>query len=205
MRKAGIRATGSAPRRLWRRLGFERNPLRRPVDRVQRLVASGLLLVLLAAGPPMAAWCSGWAYDAGLRAEHSERANRQPTVATVVADGRPGSSGDRYIHETVQASWPGPDGRTRVGPLPSWKNAKTGARKTIWIDRRTGEPAVRPRPHTRTVTDAAYAGGAAVIVLGLPLLLVYALARRHCDRHRDALWEADWAQMDADAGHNRPS
>ncbi|WUH96597.1 hypothetical protein OHR68_23835 [Spirillospora sp. NBC_00431] len=201
MRRSGIGCRGTPLTRLRRRLGLERNALRRPVDRVQRAIALGLLVLLLAAAPPLAGWAVSWSYDAGTRAENTERANRRQVVATVTSTGGIGTSGDRYIHETVQAAWPGADGKQRVGTLPSWKSAKIGAQRTIWIDR-DGDPTVRPRPHSRTVTDAAYAGAATVLACAVPVLLGYLAARRRCDRHRDELWEAEWARMDADAGHN---
>ncbi|MEU5992719.1 hypothetical protein ABZ806_27440 [Spirillospora sp. NPDC047418] len=200
MRRSGIRRGGTPVRRLRRRLGLERNGLRRRVDRVQRLLALGLLLLLLAAAPPVAALAVSWSYDAGTHAENAERANRHRVVATVTSTGGVGSSGDRYIHEAVQATWPGPGGEPRIGTLPSWKNVKVGAQRTIWVDR-NGDPAVRPRPHSRTVTDAVYAGAAAVLGCAIPVLFGYVVVRRRCDRHRDALWEADWARLDA-AGHN---
>lgn len=202
MRRSGVGCGGTPLTRLRRRLGLERNELRRRVDRVQRMIALGLLVVLLGAAPPVAAWAVSWSYEAGTRAENAERADRHQVVATVTSTGGTGSTGDRFIHETVQASWPGPEGKARVGTLPSWKNVKVGAHRTIWVDRE-GDPTVRPRPHSRTVTDAAYAGAAAVLGCAMPVLLAYIVVRRRCDRHRDRMWEADWARMDADAGHNR--
>jgi hypothetical protein len=187
--------------RLRRRFGLERSELRRRVDRVQRAIGLGLLVLLLGTAPPLAALTAAWSYDAGLRAEHAERADRRQVVATVTSTGGVGSAGDRYVHETVQASWAAPDGARHVGTLPSWKNAKVGAHRTIWVDR-AGAPTVRPRPHGRTVTDAAYAGAATVLACAAPVALGYALVRRRCDRHRYEMWEADWARMDADAGHN---
>ncbi|WP_157430824.1 Rv1733c family protein [Actinomadura macra] len=198
MRRFGIGREGTVFTRLRRRLGFERSELRRRVDRVQRIVALGLLVLLLGAAPPLAAWAGAWSYDAGVRAEQAERTSRHQVVATVTSTGGIGSSGDRYIHETIQATWPGADGKSRTGTLPSWKNAKAGAQRTIWVNGKA-EPTVRPRPHSRTVTDATYAAAATVLGLSMPLLLAYALVRRRCDRYRDELWEAEWARMDADA------
>nr|BFE34912.1 hypothetical protein GCM10010200_071630 [Actinomadura rugatobispora] len=189
-------------------LGLERNRLRRPVDRTQRVIALCLLFLLLALAPPAAVWGGSLAYGSGLRAERAERAERQQVVATVLATGGLASTGDRYVHETVQATWPRPgaagqDAKPRTGTLPSWKGARAGAKKPIWVDR-AGDPVVRPRPHSRTVTDAAYAGGGAAIGAGLPLLGVYLLVRRRCDRHRYELWEDAWARLDADRGRHRP-
>ncbi|MBW8480728.1 Rv1733c family protein [Actinomadura parmotrematis] len=191
-------------RRLWRRLGLERNPLRRRIDRLQRGFALALLALLAALAVPAALWCGGGAYQGGTRAERAERASRTQVTATVVASGGVGVAGDRYIHETVQAEWPGPGGETRVGPLPTWKNARPGSREPIWVDA-AGRPAPPPRRHSRTVTDAVYAGAGGALAAGAPVLAAYLLVRRRCDRHRADLWEAAWARMDADAGRNRPS
>ncbi|GAA2156745.1 Rv1733c family protein [Actinomadura napierensis] len=196
MRGSGIGQGGGPLVRLRRRCGWEHNELRRRIDRVQRLIGLGLLLLLIGLAPPLALWAGTWSYQAGSGAERAERAHRHQVVATVVSTGGIGSSGDRYIHETVQAQWPGADGSIRTGTLPSWKKAEVGAHRTIWIDAK-GEPTVRPRPHSRTITDAAYAATAAVLGVATPVLLAYVLVRRRCDRHRDALWEADWARMDA--------
>ncbi|MQY02613.1 Rv1733c family protein [Actinomadura macrotermitis] len=191
-------------RRTWRRLGLERNPLRRRIDRVQRAFAVALLLLTLLIAVPAGAWSWHLAYSSGLRAEQAEHAARHRVVATVTAAGGIGTAGDRYVHETVRATWTGSDGVVRTGTLPSWKNARAGARRAIWVDRQ-GVPVVRPRPHSRTVTDAGYAAVAGALAAGAPMLGAYLLLRRRCDRHRADLWEAAWARMDADAGHNRPS
>ncbi|XRQ03389.1 hypothetical protein ACN3XK_43205 [Actinomadura welshii] len=187
---------GNTPRtRLLRRLGLERNELRRRVDRVQRVIALGLLVLLLGTAVPLAAWAASWSYEAGVRAEEAERENRRQVVATVTAIG--GGSGG-YVHETVRATWPGPDGEPRTGTLPGWRNAETGAQRRIWVDRE-GDPAAAPRLHSRTVTDASYAAAAAVLGCSVPVLAAYVLVRRRCDRHRDHLWDVAWARMDADA------
>ncbi|MBO2459591.1 Rv1733c family protein [Actinomadura violacea] len=196
MRGSGDGRAGGSLARLRRRLGLEHSELRRPIDRVQRLVGVALILLLLAVGPPLAFWAGTWSYHAGSQAERAERTQRHQVVATVTSTGGIGSSGDRYVHETVQATWPGAGGAPRTGTLPSWKNAKAGAHRTIWINAK-GDPTVRPRPHSRTVTDAAYAATAAVLGVGTPVLLAYLLVRRRCDRRRDEMWEADWARMDS--------
>ncbi|TDB87255.1 hypothetical protein [Actinomadura sp. 7K534] len=196
MRRSGPGHGGTPLARLRRRLGLERNELRRRVDRVQRVIALVLLVVLLGVAPPLAAWAASWSYESGVRAEAAERASRSQVVATVTSTRA--ASGDRYIHETVQATWQGADGERRTGTLPGWKNAAVGAQRTIWVDRE-GAPAIPPRPHSRTVTDAAYAGVAAVLGCSVPVLVAYVLVRRRCDRHRYDMWEADWARMDADA------
>ncbi|QFG25731.1 hypothetical protein [Actinomadura sp. WMMB 499] len=188
------------PRRpLRRRFGLEPNELRRPVDRAQRLLGFALLLIFLGVAPPLALWAGASSYAAGNRAEEAERRDRHQVTATVTRTGDGTPSSDRFVHETVQATWPGPDGKPTAGALPSWRGAEVGDRRAIWVDR-AGEPTVEPRPHSRTVTDAAYAGTAAVLGAALPAAVAYGLLRRRCDRRRDALWDADWARLDS-AGH----
>ncbi|WP_147341572.1 Rv1733c family protein [Actinomadura logoneensis] len=186
-----------------RRAGLLPSELRRPVDRLQRAVAFVLLALALVAVPLAAVTCARWSYRSGMNAERAEHAARYRAVATAEAVGV-GSTGDRYAHQALRAHWTAPDGSTRVGVLTGWKDARAGSRHTIWTDV-TGRAVTPPRPHGRTVTDAGYAGAGAALVVVLPFLGVYLLVRRRCDRHRDALWDAAWARMDTDAGHNRPS
>ncbi|POM24236.1 hypothetical protein BTM25_28640 [Actinomadura rubteroloni] len=190
--------------RFRRALGFTRSPLLRHIDRVQQYCAAALLLFALVIVPATALWLGGWAYVAGRDAERAERAGRTRVPVTVTATGGLGTTGDRYVHETVQGVWTGPDGQRRTGTLPAWKDAEVGERRLVWMDR-DGMPTVRPRPHSRTVTDAAYAGVVGGLGAVVPFGLVYWTLRTRCDRVRYRLWEADWARMDTDAGNSRPS
>ncbi|HEX2312327.1 MAG TPA: hypothetical protein VHJ17_01230 [Thermomonospora sp.] len=187
---------GRAPTRLGRlrrRLGFDRNTMRRPVDRVQWAVGLALTTVFLLVAPILVTWAWLWSYDSGARAERYERQTRQQVVATVV--GPAGTGGERYLHHTVRATWRAPDGTARSGRIPAWKEARAGARQRIWVER-DGTVTVRPRPHSRTLVDAGYAATGAALAAGLPLLGAYYLVRRRCDRVRDALWDAEWARID---------
>ncbi|MBA9006806.1 Rv1733c family protein [Thermomonospora cellulosilytica] len=187
---------GRAPTRLGRlrrRFGFDRNGMRRRVDRAQWAVGVVLTAVFLLTAPLLAVWAGSWAYDSGMRAERHQHATRWEVTATVTGPG--GVTGDRYLHKTVQATWRAPDGSVRAGRIPAWKNAEAGAHRRIWVDR-SGDPVARPRPHSRTLVDTAYAAGGGALGVGLPLLGVYWLVRRHCDRIRYALWDAEWARID---------
>jgi hypothetical protein len=213
MRDSGIPPRPPPRPTLRRRLGLERNELRRRVDRVQRCMALCLLVIMLAVVTPFAVWGARWTYDTGLRAERYERADRRQVVATVVQTGGVGSAGDRYVHETVQATWPRPGARdttgnattntqaqaTRTGTLPSWKDAMVGAKKRIWVTM-NGEVTGQPRAHSRTVSDAGYTAASIVLIGAVPFLLAYVLLRRRCDRHRYKMWDAEWARMDAHRG-----
>ncbi|REE99409.1 Rv1733c family protein [Thermomonospora umbrina] len=179
--------------RLRRRLGFDRNAMRRPVDRFQWAVGVALASVFLLVAPVLMGWAWVWSYDAGTRTERHEQQTRRQVTATVL--GPAGTGGERYLHQTVRASWRAPDGGVRTGEIPAWRDARAGARQRIWVER-DGTVTVRPRHHSRTLVDSGYATTGAALVTGLPLLGVYCLVRRRCDRVRDALWEADWARID---------
>jgi hypothetical protein len=216
MRDSGIPPRPLPRPTLRRRLGLEHNELRRRVDRVQRCLALCLLALMLAVVTPLAVWGGRWTYDTGLRAERDERAERRQVVATVVATGGVGSAGDRYVHETVTATWPRPDAPnaaentgntagnakargTRTGALPGWKGAEVGAKKRIWVTM-DGEVTGQPRAHSRTVSDAGYTAASVVLIGAVPFLLAYLLLRRRCDRHRYTMWDDAWARMDAQRG-----
>lgn len=192
MRRSEGDRTPTGAERLRRRLGFDRNELRRRVDRVQWAVGLTLVAVFLLAAPLLAVGAGLRSYDFGLRAERHERATRWQVVATV---SEPGVTKERHLYRSVQATWRAPDGSLRRGWLPAWKDARPGARQYIWVDGR-GRLVLPPRPHSRTVVDAGYAAVGAGLAVGLPLLLGYLLVRRRCDRIRDALWEAEWARID---------
>jgi hypothetical protein len=194
---AGRRSAGPVSRlgRLRRRLGFDRNELRRRVDRVQWSLGLGLLAVFVLLAPLAAGWAGLWAHHTGARIEQQERAARHQVVATVVAPPGVGGNKDRYLHQTVQATWQAPNGTPRTGQIPAWKNVRPGATHRMWVDG-TGKPVPRPRPHSRTLVDTGYAATGAMLAVGLPLLLAYALIRRRCDQLRGMLWDEEWARID---------
>lgn len=179
--------------RLRRRFGFDRNEMRRRVDRIQWTVGVALTLVFLLVAPVLAVWAGARAYESGMHAERRQHATRWEVTATVTGPG--GVAGDRYLHRTVQATWRAPDGAVRTGRIPAWKDAQAGARRQIWVDR-SGRPVPRPRPHSRTLVDTGYAAIGGTAGVGLPLLIVYWLVRRRCDRIRYARWDAEWARID---------
>jgi hypothetical protein len=208
MRDSGIPPWPPPRPTLRRRLGLEHNELRRRVDRVQRCMALCLLALMVAVVTPLAVWGGRWTYETGLRSERYERADRRQVVATVVETGGVGAAGDRYVHETVTATWPRPAAEntgnnaraTRTGTLPSWKGARAGAKKRIWVTM-NGDVTGRPRTHGRTVSDAGYAAASAALIGAVPFALAYMLLRHRCDRHRYAMWDDAWARMDAQRGH----
>lgn len=185
--------------RLRRRLGFDRSDLRRRIDRVQWALGLGLLVLFVVVATPLGTWIGMLTYGSGVHQEHRQAAARHSVTATVIGGAGVGSSGGHgYLHQTVRATWPDPstpNGPPRTGVIPAWKGATPGATRHIWVTG-SGEPTVKPRPHSRTVADTAYITSATVLATGLPVLLVYWGVRFQCDRQRDKMWDADWARLD---------
>ncbi|MGH3392642.1 MAG: Rv1733c family protein [Actinomadura sp.] len=191
MRRYGVRRLGARLNRIRRSLGFDRNRLRRPIDRLQRAAGLALAGVFLLTAPLAAPRVAGLAYDAGVRAEHREAADRHQVTAKVlgVEESTTGPTG-RYT-----VAWTEPDGTQRAGVAPASQRTDRADLRRIWVDS-AGHPTTRPRSHFQAVTDAGTAGIGVTVGIGGVLAVVYRLLRRRCDRRRYRLWEADWARID---------
>lgn len=174
--------------RLRRRLGFDRNDLRRGVDRIQWSAGLTLTLLFLVLGTVIAFLAATPVYQEGVRAERQERATRHQVVATVLSPPEADTGGQvsRYV---VRVRWTEPDGTTRTEKATAWEAAaRPGETRRLWVDSagRLTEP---PRSHGRTVFATACTAIGGVLASGLLLLIAYALVRQHCDRLRAAEWE----------------
>jgi hypothetical protein len=70
-----------------RMLGWDRNPLRRRIDRVEAAMVAGLIAVFLISVPGLAAVAGHWAAAAGMREQRTEMAWRL-VPATVLGSTR---------------------------------------------------------------------------------------------------------------------
>jgi hypothetical protein len=112
-----------------RRLGLDRNPLRRRTDRIESSIAAGLLALFLIGAPLVAVMAGRWAHQGGLREQRSQHAWHQiPAQVLTSAPVLP-----RYAYRTtwipgaqVAAKWTGPDGRARFGRVPAALGTRAG-------------------------------------------------------------------------------
>ena len=105
--------------RLARRLGLDRNPLRRRIDRVQAILGGLLIAAFLTAAPLLMAAAGHWASTAGLREEHAERAWRQVTAIVLRGSAaRPDRAYAAWGIVWVSARWAAPDGQVRSVLIP---------------------------------------------------------------------------------------
>ena len=124
LRRPIVRGTRAA--RAVRGLWPDRNPLRRAVDRVEAIIAGGLVAVFLA-GAPLAAVAAGHAaYDVGSRAARAQQATWRQVPAVLAATAP--AAGFRQYQVTVQASWTAPDGTRHVGAVLRPRASRPAAR-----------------------------------------------------------------------------
>lgn len=177
--------------RVRRRFGFDRNDLRRGVDRRQWAVGVGAVVLFAGLAPPAAAALASHAYRTGVEAERQQAANHRVDARVTEAKSENGA-GVRHTYAVLY--WTPSDGRARTAVVPADKSVKPGATRRIWVDG-SGDLARAPRTHADTISTTAVAGTMAVTLVGLPLLAGYYFARRHYDRRREALWDESWAAL----------
>ncbi|WP_131740111.1 Rv1733c family protein [Actinomadura roseirufa] len=183
-----MKRTGPVTR--WRRrYGFDRNDLRREVDRVQWLTGLLLLVAALVTVPPLSLHAGRSAYASGTRAERAEAAHRHRVDATVV------KATAWKARNEITVTWDEPRAVHRTGTYTTWRAPGIGEHPKIWVG--PGGPSDRaPRPHSRTIGDTVTAGAGTAMPLGAPPLGAYLLVRRRCDRRRHERWDAEWEEFD---------
>ena len=175
-----------------RLVGWDRNPLRRRIDRVEAVLLAGLIAAFLIAGPVLAVVAGHWIRSAGLREQRAEAAWR-PVSATVLQGALPEGGGVPYAADTVWvlARWTAPDGQKRLGPIAVSPPAAAGSTAGVWVTRSgslTGPP-LRPAD-----LRARVAAGAVLAPLVVGLLLWFAghAGRVLLARRRLAGWDRAW-------------
>ncbi|MEU8123919.1 hypothetical protein AB0C21_34865 [Spirillospora sp. NPDC049024] len=175
--------------RVRRRFGFDRNDLRRGVDRRQRAAGVAAVLLFTVLAPPASVLLAADAYRSGVRAEHR---NVHRITAQITHTESEGGAGVRHTY--AELAWTSVDGRTRTTVVPADKSVRPGMGQRIWVDA-AGNPVRQPQTRAATVATTAVAAAAAAAATGVPLLAGYLLVRRRCDRRRDALWDESWTSL----------
>lgn len=170
--------------RLARQVGFGRNNLRRPVDRIDGAVVGLAILAgaaIVVVGVLLGLQLGG--YEAGVAA--GQQATRAATTAVLLKDSDSSS--------TVPARWATADGTVHTGPVTVASQQRAGASIQIWTDP-TGAAVSRPITMLDVVlmVGVTLAGGftAAFIVLRGLVFLV----RLPIRRWSALAWETDWAR-----------
>ncbi len=177
-----------------RRLGLDRNPLRRRADRIEAVVLLSTAIVLLAAAPLAAVTAGLQAGHLALRHARAEQAAVRQVTAVLLQPAPPTGAPDPYSAvqlTTVLGRWQPPGQPPRSGQVPAPAGTKAGSRVAIWID---ASGAVRDPPpdHRAAVGVACIAAAGTWLVTSVLVLGFSTLARRALDRRRLRDWDAEW-------------
>lgn len=194
MRRLTARRSATLPARCARRLGFDRNPLRRRTDRIEAVIRLATVILLLVAVPIAAIVAGREADHLALRQAHAQQAAEHEVTAVLLQPAQATGLPDPYTSVQltyVLARWQPPGGPPRSGQVLAPAGAPTGSTVAIWIDS-SGAITSPPPDHHEIVGDVCLAVVTTGLVTILLLLESKALARRVLDRRRLSAWAADW-------------
>ena len=175
-----------------RMFGWDRNPLRRRVDRVEAAMLAGLIMVFLTGAPFLVAGAGHLARAAGMRALRTQATWSQ--VSATVPRAAPNQSAQfpgELDTVLTRGRWTAPDGQPRSGLIPTSQGVAVGNTARIWVSRSgslTGAP--RRRSELLGWTPGAEVGTA--IVLAFIFFLAVRLQRWLFERRRLACWHRAW-------------
>ena len=178
-----------------RRLGWGRNALRRPSDRIESAVLAAAVALTIAATPlAMAFGSAAYHYNMAVSAEQTAASYQvtatlqEPTDSTVILES---------VATTVlaKAEWTAPDGSEHTGLVSAPQEAPAGTAVHVWTNRR-GDAIGAPLSTTQAWGRGVMVG---ILTMVAAATLCTALAcafRWRLNRIRYAAWEAEWRQID---------
>lgn len=178
-----------------RRLGWGRNALRRPSDRIE-IATVIAAIVLTVAAVPVALSIGSAVYEDNLAVSAAQTDSRHEVTATLL-EGTSSTVTLQTVVSTVpaQARWVGPDGRQHTGIVAAPQQAAAGTAVRIWTDA-NGTVVSAPLSPSQ-----AWGRGALAVVMAMAAVIallaaLVGLARWWLDRIRFAAWDAEWRQID---------
>lgn len=175
-----------------RMFGWDRNPLRRRVDRVEAGMLAGLIMAFLIGAPFLVAGAGHLARAAGLRALRTQATWSQ--VSATVPRAAPAQS-DEFSGQLdtvlLPGRWTAPDGQPRSGLIPTSQGVAVGNSARIWVSR-SGSLTGAPRGRSELLGWTPIAEVGTAIVLALIFFLAVRLQRWLFERRRLACWHRAW-------------
>lgn len=172
------------------------HPLWRTCDRAERCLNLALTLLLLVGSVLAAVYAGQAGYATGARQLHEQRAERHPVTARLTSvPEAAGGDPTRGVTHTARVRWTDGHGATRTGTAEVTGGAEKGGKTQIWLNR-DGHPVAPPSPHQSAVITGWATGTfavAAVVILAMSARLAL---HKAMNRHRYALWDAEWARVE---------
>jgi len=188
-----IRGRWTAP--LARKLGLDRNPLRRSADRAEAWIRIALVLAFLI-GAPLAAWGAGsWAKSVAPTAAHLQLAGEHRVPATLLRS-VPGDSDQWFTvrFAWVKARFTVPRGPVRTGYVQAPVGSRAGSTVPVWLDR-SGRSTAPPLPPSQVRGWVLMMTVLAPAALALLLLAMMGILGHILDRRRVASWGQAWSAI----------
>jgi hypothetical protein len=194
MRSRADHRTDRSLARLARRLGFDRNPLRRGTDRLEAALRLVMILLAVVAVPAAAVTAGRWADHYALHRAQVQRAVNHQVTAVLLEDAPATGVPDPYTSVQtawVPARWQPPGQPPRTGQVLAVIGAHKGSTVHTWVDA-SGAVTDPPLERRVIVGDVWLAVMATCLMSLLVLLAAGVLVRRVLDRRRLRAWEAEW-------------
>lgn len=178
-------------RRTCRRVGLDRNPMRRREDRVQTMVAAALALVFLIVVPVLV-------LVVGVRVYHTETAVVQAKIAQLhKVDATVTETGKAPLYAPImptKVQWKDADGAAHIEDYQSTTVVQPGQSVTIWLN--GADKIVEPPSQTQALSKAVLLTAGALFGVLIMMGGCYFALRRGLDRKRLRRWEMEWATAD---------
>jgi hypothetical protein len=180
--------------RFARWLGVDRNPLRRPTDRIEAAIRLATMLLVLVVVPLTCIVVGRLAADYASREAHA-RAATDHQVAAVLLERAPGTAStnphDPVQTAAAQARWQPPGQPARSGLVLAPAGTAAGRTVSIWIDA-SGASTGPPNADGAATAAVGVAVVNTCLVAGLLLLVSNGLARHALNQRRMRSWDAEW-------------
>jgi hypothetical protein len=180
---------------LARKLGLDRNPLRRSADRAEAWIRIALVLAFLI-GAPLAAWGAGsWAESVAPTAAHLQLAGEHRVPATLLRS-VPGDSDQWFTvrFAWVKARFTVPGGPVRTDFVQAPVGSRAGSTVPVWLDR-SGRSTAPPLPPSQVRGWVLMMTVLAPAALALLLLAMMGILGHILDRRRVASWGQAWSAI----------
>jgi hypothetical protein len=194
MRRPKARRPGPCLARCARRLGFDRNPLRRRTDRIEAAIRLATTILLLVAVPIAAIAVGRQADHLELRQAHAQQAAEHEVTAVLLQRAPATGVADPYtsVQMTyVLARWQPPGRPPRSGQVLATAGAPAGSTVPVWVDA-SGAVTSPPPDQLDIAGDVCIAVVVTCLAAVFLLLGSNALARRALYRRRLSAWDAGW-------------
>lgn len=176
-------------------LGVDRNPLRRPTDRIESVIRIALVLAFLVGGPLLAVTVGRATSAIGMAEVRSERAWRQVDAVLIKPAPQPASPYGEMATTWVPGRWEAARGQVRTGFVPVTAGTPAGAVVTVWLDRTGRVTGQQPLTAGVVLLRVVVAEIFSLVGAGFAALVLAVGARWLLNRRRLARWAIEWSMV----------